>query len=103
MTVVWNRFEWLGEYPRQLGCRGDVAVLGRQSNVFRREYPGPTFWTPPIETVPTHFPFIAPAARTDSHLCYSDIRGGLPSSETKISLRVNFMSPLTIIIIQRYL
>jgi len=41
--VSWNRFEWWGEYPRQLNSRGDIAVLGLQSDVFRREYPGPTF------------------------------------------------------------
>ena len=52
LAVSWNRFEWWGEYPRQIGCREDIAVLGRQSDVFRGEYPGPTFWTPPIETVP---------------------------------------------------
>jgi hypothetical protein len=50
--VDGNRFEWWGEYPETLGCRGDIAVLGRQSDDFRREYLGPTFWTPPIETVP---------------------------------------------------
>jgi hypothetical protein len=27
-------------------------VLGRQSDIFRCEYPGPLFWTPPILTVP---------------------------------------------------
>ena len=48
----WNRFEWWGEHLRQLGCHGDIAVFGRQSDVFRREYPGPTFRTPPILTVP---------------------------------------------------
>jgi hypothetical protein len=52
VAVDWNRFEWWGEYPRQLGFRGDIAVLGCQSDVFRSEYPGPTFWTPSILTVP---------------------------------------------------
>jgi hypothetical protein len=27
----WNRLKRWGEYPRQLGCHGDIGVLGRQA------------------------------------------------------------------------
>ena len=37
------RFEWWGEYARQLGCHGDIRVLDRQSGVYRREHTAPRF------------------------------------------------------------
>ena len=83
-----NRFEWWGEYPRQLGCRGDIAVLRRQSDVFRREYPGPTFWTPPFETVPCAY-----AQRSRHRIVSANVRRHSMAPASLLGVEIDVRDP----------